>query len=141
MYLVKFPPFLGKGCKLCLSSRHSLCAVYLYLSVFLFDVEALMWIRRYQFQFTYFIQSVRFVVNIKENQDEFPTLFRLLKLHITKTSLFKYTEYFTSKNGKFSDKNSYISHISAQSMNYGYSLEPPRFLSKNKKYNAYPCKP
>ena len=46
---------------------------------------------------------------------------------ITKTRLFKYTESFTSKNWKFSDKkNSDIFHISAQNIDCGYSLEPPR---------------
>ena len=70
----------------------------------------------------------------------------------TKTRLFKYIENFTTKNCKFSDKNSDIFHISAQNIDCGYSLEPPRrggsnqypqsmFLSKNKKNNVYPCKP
>ena len=73
-------------------------------------------------------------------------------LLITKTFLFKYIENFTSKTIKFSDKKSDIFHISAQNMDCGYSLEPPRrggsneypqsmFLSRNKKNNAYPCKP
>ena len=68
------------------------------------------------------------------------------------TRLFKYIENFTSKNGKFSDKNSDISHISAQNIDCGYSLELPQwgssnkypqsmFLSRNKKNNVYPCKP
>ena len=71
---------------------------------------------------------------------------------ITKTRLFKYIENFTSKNRKFSGKNSDIFHISAQNIDCGYSLEPPRrggsneypqsmFLSRNKKNNVYPCKP
>ena len=47
-------------------------------------------------------------------------------VHITKTRLFKYIENFTSKHWKFSDKNSYIFHISAQNIDCGYSLEPPR---------------
>ena len=49
-------------------------------------------------------------------------------------------------------KNWYFFHISAQNMDCGYSLEPPRrggsneypqsmFLSRNKKNNVYPCKP
>ena len=42
-------------------------------------------------------------------------------------------------------KNSDMFHISAQNMNCGNSLEPPRpqfmFLSRNKKNNVYPCKP
>ena len=71
---------------------------------------------------------------------------------ITKTCLFKYTENFTNKKWKFSDKNSDIFHISAQNIDCGYSLEPPRrggsneypqsmFLIRNKKTNVYPCKP
>ena len=71
---------------------------------------------------------------------------------ITKTWLVKYTENFTTKNWKFSDKKSDILHISAQKIGCEYSLEPPRrggsnaytqsmFLSRNKKNNAYPCKP
>ena len=49
-------------------------------------------------------------------------------------------------------KNSDIFQISAQNIDCGYSLEPPRrggsneypqsmFLSRNKKNNEYPCKP
>ena len=56
------------------------------------------------------------------------------------------------KKGNFSDKNSDIFHISAQNIDCGYSLEPPRrggsneypksmFLSRNKKNNVYSCKP
>ena len=52
----------------------------------------------------------------------------------------------------FQIKNSDIFHISVQNIDCGYSLEPPRrggsneysqslFLSRNKKNNAYPCKP
>ena len=69
---------------------------------------------------------------------------------ITKTRLFKYIENFTTKNWKFSDKKSDMFHISAQNIDCGYSLEPPRrggsneypqsmFLSKNN--NVYLCKP
>ena len=71
---------------------------------------------------------------------------------ITLTSLFKYTEKFTTKNENFSGKNSDIFHISAQTIDCGYSLEPPRrggsnefpqsmFLSRNMTNNVYPCKP
>ena len=53
---------------------------------------------------------------------------------------------------KKSYKNSDIFHVSAQNIDCGYSLEPPRrggsneytqsmFLSRNKKNNVYPCKP
>ena len=52
----------------------------------------------------------------------------------------------------FRIKNSDISHISAQNIDCGYSLELPRwgssneypqsmFLSRNNKNNVYPCKP
>ena len=71
---------------------------------------------------------------------------------ITKTCLFKYTENFTIKKWKFSDKNSDKFHISAQNIHCWYSLEPPRrggsneypqsmFLSRNKKNNVYHYKP
>ena len=76
----------------------------------------------------------------------------MYNLYITKTRLFKYIENFTTKKWKFSDNNSDIFHISVQNIDCGYSLEPPRrggsneypqsmFLSRNKKYNVYPCKP
>ena len=69
-----------------------------------------------------------------------------------KTRLFKYTENFTSKNWKFQIENSDIFHTSAQDIDCGYSLEPPRrggsneypqsmFSSKNKENNVYPSKP
>ena len=73
------------------------------------------------------------------------------EVSITKTRLFKYIENFTTKHWKFSDKNSDNFHISAQNIDCGYSLEPPRqggsneypqsmFLSRNKKDNIYPSK-
>ena len=45
---------------------------------------------------------------------------------ITKTRLFKYIENFTTTKGKFSEKKSDIFHISSQTIDCGYSLEPPR---------------
>ena len=45
---------------------------------------------------------------------------------ITKTCLSKYIETFTSKNWKFLDKKLTFFHISAQNIDCGYSLEPPR---------------
>ena len=80
-------------------------------------------------------------------------LFLFVPHLITKTRLFKYIENFTAKNWKFSDKkNSDIFHISAQNIDCGNSLEPPRrggsneypqsmFLSRHKKNNIYHCKP
>ena len=43
----------------------------------------------------------------------------------------KYIENFTTKKWKLSDKNSDIFHISAQIIDCGYSLEPPRQGSFN----------
>ena len=46
---------------------------------------------------------------------------------IPKTRLFKYNENITTKTNKiFQLKNSDIFHISAQNIDWGYSLEPPR---------------
>ena len=51
---------------------------------------------------------------------------------ITKTRLSKYIENFTTKKWKFSDINSDIIHLSAQNIDCGYSLEPPRRGGSNK---------
>ena len=64
----------------------------------------------------------------------------------------KYIENFTTKKWKFSDSKCWYILYSAQNIDCGYSLEPPRrggsneypqslFLSRNKKINVYPCKP
>ena len=56
------------------------------------------------------------------------------------------------RNENFQIKKSNIFHISAQNLDCGYSLEPPRrggsneypqpmFWSRNKKNNLYSCKP
>ena len=48
-------------------------------------------------------------------------------MHITRTSLFKYTENFTTKKYEsFQMKNSKFFHISAEKLDCGYLLEPPR---------------
>ena len=47
--------------------------------------------------------------------------------YIKKTCLFKYTENLTTKKMKiFRYENSDIFHVSAQNIDCGYSLEPPR---------------
>ena len=67
-------------------------------------------------------------------------------MRTTQIRLFKYIENLTTKNWKFSDNNSDIFHISAQNIDCGYSLEPPRrggsneypqsmFLSRNNNNN------
>ena len=55
--------------------------------------------------------------------------------HNPKTRLYKYIENFTSKNWKISDKNLIFFHISAQNIDCGYSLEPPRRGGSNEYHN------
>ena len=74
-------------------------------------------------------------------------------LIITKTCLFKYTENFTTKKWKFSDKKILIFFtFLLKNIDCGYSLELPWwgssnkypqsiFLSRNKKNKVYPWKP
>ena len=75
-----------------------------------------------------------------------------MSAHYENTPIQIYWKFYNQKKGKFSDKKSDIFHISAQDIDCGYSLEPPRwggsneypqsmFLSRNKKNNVYPCKP
>ena len=63
-----------------------------------------------------------------------------------------YRKFNLQKTENFQTKNFDIFHISAQNIDCGYSLEPPRrggsneypqsmFLGINKKNNIYPCKP
>ena len=56
---------------------------------------------------------------------------------IKKTRLFKYIEKFTSKNWHFQRQNSDIFHISAQNIDCGYSLEPPRQGGSNEYPTIY----
>ena len=63
-----------------------------------------------------------------------------------------YWKFSPPKNENFQIELLIFFHISAQDIDYWYSLEPPRrggsneypqsmFLSRNKKNNVYPCKP
>ena len=72
--------------------------------------------------------------------------------HYENTPIQIYCKLNNQKREKIPIKNSDIFHISAQNIDCGYSLEPPRrggsneypqsmFLSRNKKNNVYPCKP
>ena len=55
---------------------------------------------------------------------------------ITETRLFKYIENFTTKEKEnFQIKNSDIFHYSAQNIDCGYSLEPPRRGGSNEYHN------
>ena len=77
---------------------------------------------------------------------------RILPNHhsIKKTSYSNILKILPPKNENFQIKSSDIFHTSAQNIDCGYSLEPPRrggsneypqsmFLSRNKKDNVYPC--
>ena len=48
-----------------------------------------------------------------------------------KTRLFKYIESFTTEKGHFSDSSDKF-HISAQNIDYGYTLESPQRGGSNK---------
>ena len=72
--------------------------------------------------------------------------------HYENKSIQIYWKFHHQNNENFQIKNSDIFHTSAQNIDCGYSLEPPRrggsneypqsmFLSRNKKTNVYPCKP
>ena len=86
-------------------------------------------------------------VNIQPSNSVFS-----LQIIITKTRLFKYIEISLRKTESFQIKILIFYHISAQNIDCGYSLEPPRrggsneypqsmFLSRNKKNNVYLCIP
>ena len=54
-------------------------------------------------------------------------IMKIIFFFITKTRLFKHIENFTTKKTEnFQKKKSDIFHISAQNIDCGYSLEPPR---------------
>ena len=72
--------------------------------------------------------------------------------HYENTPIQIYRKFHLENTENFQIKNSDIFHISAQNIDCGYSLEPPRrggsneypqsmFLSRNKENNTYPCKP
>ena len=67
----------------------------------------------------------------KKPREKNHTLHTFVNNIITKTRLFKYIENVTTKNWKFSDKNSDIFHISAQNIDCVYSLESPRWGGSN----------
>ena len=68
-------------------------------------------------------------------------------VHYENTPIQIYCKFYHKKTESSSDKNSDIFHISAQNIDYGYSLEAPQrgptiyVLSRNKKNNVYSCKP
>ena len=98
-----------------------------YLKIFIF----------FLFIFFFFLVVVKFSVYLNRRvfvmlSDRHTYLGRLKRKRasehaITKTRLFKYTENFATKKKKnFQLKKSDIFHISAQNIDCGYSLEPPR---------------
>ena len=100
-----------------------------------------------------------FVQNLTLNSDTTPNYKHMFGLHgdhlahpLRKHACSNLLKILPPKNENLQIKNSYIFHIPAQSIDCGYSLEPPRrggfngypqsmFLSRNKKNNVYPCKP
>ena len=77
---------------------------------------------------------------------------KLITLHYENMPIQIYWKINHRKIENFQTKTLNIFHISAQNIDCGYSLEPPRrggsneypqsmFLSRNKKNNVYPCKP
>ena len=69
------------------------------------------------------------------------------KYSLRKNAFSNILEILLPKNENFQIKNSDSLHISAQNIDYGYSLEPPRrgiynlCFNKISKNNEYPCKP
>ena len=75
-----------------------------------------------------------------------------LENHYENSSVQVYRKFHFQKTENFQIKKFDTFYISAQNIDCGYSLEPPRrggsneypqsmFLSRNKKNNVYPCKP
>ena len=80
--------------------------------------------------------------------DRFSPSLYIVDNSITKTCLFKYTETFTTKKWKFSDKNKYsgiffLYFCSKHRLWRGGSKEYPQsmFWAEIKTNNVYPCKP
>ena len=82
----------------------------------------------------------------------FPSVSQTSCLSLRKHAYSNLLKISPPKTENFQIKISDIFHISAQNIDCGYSLEPPRrggsneypqsmFLSRNKKNNVYPCKP
>ena len=79
-------------------------------------------------------------------------IFNQSSLHYENTPIQICWKFHHRKIENLQIKNSDIFHISAQYIDCGYLLEPPRrggsneypqsmFLSRNKKNNVYPCQP
>ena len=58
-------------------------------------------------------------------------------MHYENTPIQTNWKFYQQKNENFQINNSDIFHISAQNIDCGYSLEPPR----RERNNIYPCKP
>ena len=87
------------------------------------------------------------------SQDSIASLGRHQRMiHYENTPIQIYWKFHLQKTENIQIINSDIFHISAQNVDCGYLLEPPRWdgsnkysqsllLSRNKKNNVYPCKP
>ena len=82
----------------------------------------------------------------------FISYFKYVNKSLRKQAYSNKLKILPPKNENFHIKFLILFHISAQNIDCGYSLEPPRrggsneypqsmFLSRNKKNNVYPCKP
>ena len=119
-------PWLSKTCPVKILIRLRECAVWSESSLSVYArryMECLWRSCRYIWRFGSYVYDVSALMSMT---------FRLLcpvggQQFITKTCLFKYTENFTTKKWTFSDeKKIWYFHISAQNIDCGYSLEPPR---------------
>ena len=152
---------LGSVVFLCSGFRSPLSPLLSFIKVFLCMWVSLLFVRAQVVSNVTFLMIWLFVPNLSFFWCLRKAMFRywgffwassIIYLNITQTRLFKYTENFTTKNENFQIKNSDIFHFAAQNIDCGYSLEPPRrggsneyphsiFFSRNKKNNAYLCKP
>ena len=95
-------------------------------------------------------RNIKDLTSLKGNNRHFKRIVSVTTLR--KHDYSNILKIFQPKNEIFQIKFFDIFHISAQNMDCGYSLEPPRrggsneypqsmFLSRNRKNNVYPCKP
>ena len=99
-------------------------------------------------------------VQVLFNNVLFLYFWKIISYTLRKHTYAIYRKFHLQKTEKFQIKTSDIFHVSAQNIDCGYSLEPPRsaqnsllvlvrtarvptiyVLSRNKNNNVYPCKP
>ena len=115
--------------RVCFVIVHSLFIFVVFSCFYFYFYFSFIYLFIYLFIFVLFFAASGRLCSVCLVGEAFPGIitYIFVSLLITKTSLFKYIESFTSKNWKISDKkNSDIFYISAQNIECGYSLEPPR---------------